>query len=133
MRLGKVSSWSALLNTFEESCALCNSMLLSGMEPPADALDDAGFRLLSCAELAPRASGAADAAAFIAPVSPRSIAIVRLCVAPWRRWREAMRSSDARVDVESEVLMAPPRDATDMACTNFTMVCVRPVAGRVKP
>jgi hypothetical protein len=28
-----------------------------------------------------------------------------------------MRSSDARVDVESEVLIAPPRDATDMRGT----------------
>ena len=55
---GKVSSWSALLNTFEESCALGNSMPFSDIF--ADALDDAGYRLLSRRARAARV-GAADA------------------------------------------------------------------------
>ena len=82
MRLGKVSSWSTLVSTFGESCALCNQMLLAGMRPEAGPLEEANLRLLSPAELVPQHSGGAyDAHAGDFALEPRS--------APWQRWARA--------------------------------------------
>ena len=75
-----MSSWSDLVNSFAESCALCNKMLLcKQMQPAAGPLEEEGLRLLPVAELAPAASGGAydiDAGDFA--LEPRSV--------EWQRW-----------------------------------------------
>ena len=55
MGLGRVSSWSALVGSFAESCQLFNEKLLANVTPHGDALAREKLHLLSTAELAPDA------------------------------------------------------------------------------
>ena len=92
--LYQVSSWSDLVNSFAESCALCNQMLLcKQMQPAAGPLEEEGLRLLPVAELAPVASGGAyDIDAGDLALEPRSVEWQR-----WARmWNTIVRSLRAR-------------------------------------
>ena len=117
MRLGKVSSWSDLVNSFAESCALCNQMLLcKQMQPAAGPLEEEGLRLLAVTELAPASSGGAyDIDSGDLALEPRSV--------EWQRWARmwntivrSLRARDLLSNAErDELLFFSLREAKHVA------------------
>ena len=115
-----MASWSKLITTFDESCALFNERLLSGVTPHAEPLAAEKLSLLSTRELAPRkfetepnqAFHSADASIVHLNERQHVAPLHEARSAQWQRWARAwneivfsLRSRDHLSDTERDDLL----------------------------